>query len=131
MTVYVDTSALFALLVRDDRMHERARQGFDRLAAANARLVTSSFVLVETLTLLRRRVGMEAVVDFQLRIQPLLDVVWVDQDWYDRALTRCIAQSRKEMSLVDHLGFEIMEAKGLTAAFAFDRHFEQAGFTLV
>jgi predicted nucleic acid-binding protein len=32
---------------------------------------------------------------------------------------------------VDRVSFELMRAAGITEPFAFDRHFEQEGFTLV
>jgi predicted nucleic acid-binding protein len=34
------------------------------------------------------------------------------------------------LSLVDCVSFTVMKDLGLTTAFAFDRHFEQAGFAL-
>lgn len=131
MIVYVDTSALFALLVSDDMMHDRARSGFQRLAQANARLVTTSYVLVETTALLQRRVGLRAVVDFQMRLEPLLDVIWVDALWHAKGVQRLLSQASREVSLVDCLGFEAMEAKGIQIAFAFDRQFSEQGFEVV
>lgn len=131
MIVYVDTSALYALLVSDDMMHDRARSGFQRLAQDNARLVTTSYVLVETTALLQRRVGLQAVVDFQMRLEPLLDVIWVDAQWHAKGGQRLLAHGSRDVSLVDCLGFEVMEAKGIKIAFAFDRHFSEQGFAEV
>ena len=68
MMVFGDTSGFFALLVRDDAMHERAKTIFAGLARHQAEIVTSSFVLVETISLLQRRVGLDAVKDFNERI---------------------------------------------------------------
>ena len=48
MIVFADTSALFALLVRDDFMHIRAKENFTYFAAHGVQLLASSFVLVET-----------------------------------------------------------------------------------
>jgi predicted nucleic acid-binding protein len=59
MTLFVDTSAIFALLVRDDAMHVHAKQEFARLADQSAHLTTSSYVLVESTALLQRRVGLQ------------------------------------------------------------------------
>ena len=47
--VFVDTSALFALLVSSDGSHRAAAASFERLRARRAPLVTSSYVLVEKL----------------------------------------------------------------------------------
>ena len=81
MNIFADTSGLFALLVQNDFMHIRARENFDYFAEKNAQLVTSSFVLVETIALLQRRIGLAPVHDFNAKILPLLEVIWVDDKW--------------------------------------------------
>ncbi|MFP4668759.1 MAG: type II toxin-antitoxin system VapC family toxin [Desulfobacterales bacterium] len=130
MKVFADTSALFALLVKNDFMHIKARESFKYLARQNAGLVTSSFVLVETTALLQRRIGLEPVNDFNRKIFPLLEIVWADDKWYAKAIQRLLAQNNRNVSLVDCLGFEIMEAFQIEYAFAFDSHFEENGFTI-
>jgi hypothetical protein len=48
-----------------------------------------------------------------------------------RAVSVLIAASRRELSLVDAVSFEAMRQRRIDRAFAFDRHFEEAGFSLV
>lgn len=128
MIVFADSSALFALLVRDDLMHVRARENFSYFASHGVQLLTSSYVLVETVALLQRRIGLDPVRDFNGRILPLVEVVWVDARWQNLAMQRLLTQGRKGVSLVDCVSFEIMEAREITEAFTFDRHFEENGF---
>jgi predicted nucleic acid-binding protein len=130
MIVFADTSALFALLVRDDRMHLKARKNFAWFAAQGVQLITSSYVLVETIALLQRRIGLPAVNDFNAKIAPVLEIVWVDAVWHNQAIQRLITQGRGDLSLVDCLSFEIMEAREIRVAYAFDRHFSDNGFSL-
>ena len=130
MTVFADTSAFFALLVQDDYMHIRAKLNFEHFVQDNTRLLTSSYVLLETLTLLQRRVSFEAVWDFTRKIVPLLDTVWVDEGWHSRALQRLHVEGDRTLSLTDCLSFEIMETREITTAFAFDRHFTERGFEI-
>ena len=130
MKIFADTSGLFALLVRDDYMHVRAKMNFSYFARHGAQLLTSSFVLVETLALLQRRVGLAAVHDFQSKIIPLLEIIWVDNGWYNRAIQRLFALNQRSLSLADCLSFEIMESREITCAFAFDKHFPENGFTI-
>ena len=66
MIVFADTSALFALMVSDDFMHVRAKLNFEYFDEHDVRLLTSSYVVLETLALLQRRVGLMAVADFQI-----------------------------------------------------------------
>jgi predicted nucleic acid-binding protein len=128
--VFADTSALFALLVRDDSMHDRARANFAHFVENNTQLLTSSYVLVETLTLLQRRVGIEAVWEFNRRILPILDVVWADERWHIQAMQRLHAERGRSASLTDCLSFEIMEVCGIYTAFTFDSHFIESGFEM-
>ena len=130
MMIFVDTSGLFALLVKNDFMHVRAKLNFAYFAQHRLQLLTSSFVLVETTALLQRRVGLEAVHDFQSKIMPLLDMIWVSSDWYTRAIQRLFALNNRNISLVDCLSFEIMESREITHAFTFDKHFPENGFTI-
>ena len=131
MIVFADASALYALMVRDDMMHVRAKKCFSHFAERSVQLISSSFVLVETIALLQRRFGLDAVQDFHVRIVPLLDVLWVNAEWYARALQRFSSQGQRDLSLVDCLSFEIMEARAVTRADTYDRHFEENGFTMV
>lgn len=130
MNIFADTSALFALLVHNDYMHIRARENFLYFAKQGVQLLTSSFVIVETIALLQRRVGLEPVKDFAARMLPLLEVVWVDNVWYQKAMQRLLVQNDRDLSLVDCLSFEIMASRNIQIAFTFDRHFSENGFTI-
>jgi len=57
--VFVDTSALLALLHANDVHHARVRTLFEKLAHDQVPLVTHSYILVETGALVRRRHGVE------------------------------------------------------------------------
>ncbi len=130
MMIFADTSGIFALLVKNDHMHVRAKLNFGYFAEHRAQLVTSSFVLVETAALLQRRVGLEAVHDFHARIIPLLEIIWVNESWYTRAIQRLFVLNDGGISLVDCLSFEIMESREITHAFSFDKHFPENGFSI-
>jgi predicted nucleic acid-binding protein len=130
MIAFADTSALFALLARDDRMHRRARKNFLHFQRHKAELATSSYILVETMALLQHRIGVGPVHDFHARIYPLLDVVWVEESWHAKAYQRLASMNQRSLSFVDCLSFEIMEVRDIRIAFAFDRHFEENGFII-
>lgn len=59
MSVFVDTSALLALMDASDERHARSLQVWDRLAAARLELVTSNYVIVETVAVLQARIGLD------------------------------------------------------------------------
>jgi uncharacterized protein len=128
--VFVDTSALYALLVRSDDRHGEARRAFARLKSDEAVLVTSSYVLVETYALLGRRIGLDAVAAFRDVFAPLLDVAWVDPATHGAAVDALVERGRRDLSLVDLVSFVVMRGRGIDEAFAFDRHFEEEGFVV-
>ena len=131
MTVFADTSALYALLVRTEEGHAEVAAAFSRLLQGRRPLVTSNYVLLETAALLQRRIGLPAVRDLDERIVPLLTVRWITEPLHRRAMDRLIRADRRGLSLVDCTSFEVMEAEAITEAFALDRDFAAAGFRLV
>jgi predicted nucleic acid-binding protein len=126
--VFVDTSAIYALLVATDAFHPRAREAFARLRAGNARLLTTSYVLVESYALLQRRVGWEAVAAFRDRFAPLLEVIWVGATLHEQGLDDLGRRGATGVSLVDAVSFAAMRQAGADTAFAFDAHFADEGF---
>jgi predicted nucleic acid-binding protein len=64
-------------------------------------------------------------------VLPLIDVVFVDEPVQRAALSALLAAGRRRLSLVDCVSFEVMRRRSLNEAFAFDRHFEEAGFSVV
>ena len=130
-SVYLDTSAIYALLVPEDDEHERSRAILAFLDQMDAELVTSSYVLQETAALLQSRIGVSAVRIFQEKLFPVLEIEWITRDLYERAVVALLAASKRQVSLTDWTSFEVMRKRGIKAAFAFDDHFEEQGFELV
>ena len=131
MKVFVDTSGLLALLVRNDQNHSRAKKNFMYFAEKKAQLFTSSFVLVETTALIQKRIGFDPLYEFNSKLLSLLDVVWVNKDLYNRALQRLLVQKKRSLSLVDCVSFEIMTESEISLAFTFDKHFDEFGFETI
>jgi predicted nucleic acid-binding protein len=129
--VFTDTSGLLALLNPADDNHARANEAFASLRARRASLVSTSFVLVETYALLGQRFGLDAVRSFREDFAPLIEMVWVDELLHDAGLDLLLGRRARRLSLVDAVSFVAMRQRNIGEAFAFDPHFEQAGFTLV
>jgi len=128
MSVFVDTSALLAILDADDEEHEAAKRIWEHLLATPQVMVCSSYVLVETVALVQRRLGVDAVHTFQHDVYPLLHIEWVDESIHSAGMAAAIAASRRRLSLVDCVSFEVMRRGGLHRVFGFDPHFEEQGF---
>lgn len=131
MSVFADTSALYALLVRTEVGHPEVATAFGALLESGRVLVTSNYVLVETTALLQRRIGLAAVRDLHERIVPVVSVRWVSEELHRRAVARLVRTDRRGLSLVDCASFEMMESQGITEALALDADFAHAGFRVL
>ncbi len=129
--IFVDTSAILALLVQSDAAHKKAAKAFQKLSSQQSSLLSSSYVLVETYALLTRRIGLDAARAFRDDFSPLLQVIWVDENLHNKGLERLLKSGSKKLSLVDTVSFEIMAREKITDAFTYDRHFINAGFSKV
>ena len=128
MKVFVDTSALYALLDADDRNHASAAATWGSCLEQDALLVCSNYVLLETIALIRRRIGMVAVRRFCLEMMPLFRLHWVDEEVHSAALGTLLVAGSRDLSLVDCTSFELMRRMGVDTAFAFDRRFAEQTF---
>ena len=128
MKVFSGTSAFYALLDRDDENHQKAKTVWSEFLAREHHLVTSNYVLVETFALLQSRVGVDAVRGFQSDVVPVVAVEFVTPDLHRLGVAALLSASRRKLSLVDCVSFEVMRQSGITLAFTFDSHFKGQGF---
>lgn len=128
MTVFVDTSALYALLDADDPMHHDTVEAWRALQEQAEALITSNYVLLETSALVGRRLGLGAVRDLHRSLVPLMRIMWVDEALHDEAMEMLFSAGRRLLSLVGCVSFTVMRRWGIDTAFAFDAHFVEQGF---
>jgi len=126
--IYVDTSAIYALLDRDDQNHPAARERWLHMLEAGSPLFTTNYVVVEIFALAQRRLGFDAVRTIQQDILPAIEVRWMDEASHSLAVAALLAARRRNLSLVDCASFSAMRHTGARVAFAFDRHFAEEGF---
>ena len=128
MSVFVDTSALYAVVDAGDAQHEQAAAEWERLLVSGRILRTTSYVLLETTALVLHRLGMAALRLLQLDVVPVLAVTWVGQVEHEAGAAALLAADRRALSLADCVSFDVMRRLGLREAFAFDSHFAEQGF---
>jgi len=129
--VFLDTSALLAVLDADDLNHSPADVAWRRLIESEERLLTSSFVLVEVTALVQRRLGMEAARALSEDLLPFVEIEWVGAEIHGAAEAFWLEANRRQLSLVDCVSFEVMRRRKIERAFAFDGHFLEQGFSTV
>jgi hypothetical protein len=124
--VFVDTSAWYALADASDTHHQAATHYINTLTAP---LVTSTYILDETVTLLRMHLGHAAARRFgeklrQEQIALLLRIIEHDEQ---RAWDIFVRYDDKVFSFTDCTSFALMERLYIDTAFAFDEDFRQYG----
>ena len=128
--IFVDTSAWYALEVEDDVNHAEARGFLGKVAASGYGIsITTDYVIDETLTLLRMRRGLEAASKFvdKVRGSKSVKIFWVGEELFDKAVILFRSSSDRSWSFTDCTSFALMRELQMSDAYAFDKHFSEAG----
>jgi uncharacterized protein len=130
---FVDSGAWIALALSRDPLHMQAREQWEMLHAAGARLHTSVPVVIETFTFLERNANRDVALTWKnsiykprtVKILPC-ELRDLEQSWefFRRS-------DLHKLSAVDATSFVIMKRARIRIAFTFDHHFAVAGFRLV
>lgn len=125
--VFVDTSAWFAFIRKDDPDHATCKE---LLSRKEHQRVTSNYVFDELMTLLRYRAGHATAVKTGaiLRGATDLEIVRVQPEDEEEAWRWFSEHRDKDYSYTDCTSFALMRRLGLDTAVATDSHFRQAGF---
>ena len=116
-----------------DPAHATCRAARDRALESGQALVTSDFVVDETLTLLRVRLGLPAAEMWWQQIDGSSRLRWerIDSDRFEKARQLFFRHRDKDYSFTDCTSFVIMREARLTHALTTDGHFRQAGFQVL
>jgi len=130
---FVDSGAWIALALLRDPLHAQAREQWDVLHGAGAKLHTSVPVVIETFTFLERNANRDVALVWKNSIYKPRTVKILPCELRD--LEHCWEYFRRtdlhKLSAVDATSFVIMKRARIRLAFAFDHHFVVAGFRLV
>ena len=129
--IYVDTSAFYALLDRSDQFHARAKDVWPALLEDGINLVTTNYVVFETVTVLQYRIGFEAASLWYKDVLGVLSVHWVDEDTHRLAGELWMNLGRRRYSLVDCVSIITMNQNRIEKAFCFKETYAAQGFDLL
>lgn len=124
--IFVDTGAWYASLVPTDPDHDKAQNW---LASNHSPLLTTDYVIDETLTLLRVRGERKRALLLGAKFfrDELAEIYKVTSADFTLAWETFEQYDEKAWSFTDCTSKVIMEQLGITVAFAFDHHFKQFG----
>jgi uncharacterized protein len=119
---FVDSSAIVALVDRNDRSHEAAVAAYRGLVEQGYRLFTTNFVMAETVSLLSEGPGPDIARQW-LRDQRLT-IYHADEEDEQRARAQVIAsRSQRGLSYTDAVSAVVMDRLGIADFFAVDSNF--------
>ena len=128
---FADTGYWIAITYDDDELHPLARSVTNELGMC--RIVTTEMVLVELLNYAgklgqhRRKLASDLIQ--KINCDANVKVVPQTSRQFREATSRYAARLDQRWSVTDCASFLLMEERGITEALAYDRDFEQAGFT--
>ncbi len=129
--IFVDSSAFLAVLSMNDANRQRARACWGGLIEDDRTLLTNNYVIVESMALVKNRLGLGKVRDFQENLLPFLEIEWVGEEQHILSVQRVLTAGRRRLSLVDCSAFETMRRMDIETAFTFDTHFRDEGFRVI
>jgi len=129
-TLFVDTAGWMMLADASDPQHAAAAAYRDRWLERGGLLVSTDFVMDETLTLLRMRLGVDAAEAWWDQVEPSRRLVWewIDPPRADKARRWMFKWRDKKFSFTDCTSFVVMKERRMRVALTSDKHFRDAGF---
>jgi uncharacterized protein len=130
--VFVDSGAWIALALTRDPLHSRARELWNMMRGAGARLHTSIPVVIETFTFLDRNASRDVALSWKEAIDRPGTVKILPCELRDLEQSRGYFQRADlhKLSAVDATSFVIMKRARIRLAYAFDHHFAAVGFRM-
>jgi predicted nucleic acid-binding protein len=129
--VFLDTSFFKAFVDAEDDFHSDAVRILQNLEQTETTLITTNYILDETVTLIRAKCGLPRVKNFREALVKLSHfkiyrVFATDEekawDWFWNDWSK--------LSFTDCTSFAVMKRLGLIRVATFDSHFSSAGFKI-
>lgn len=134
--IFVDTGAWIAILNPNDQYHREAIAIYNNLRDQETRLLTTDYVIDESVTRLRYDTNHSVAVAFlefigNAEIVGGLTVLAIDKDLFEKAKALFRQYDSARLSFTDCTSFVVCHENNIREAFAFDQHFSMMGINLL
>lgn len=127
--IFVDSSAFFALA---DQASEKGKLVQAIIVERRVPLVTTNFILAETLSLVTKRMGKFKGIEVGEKIleSGIISLVYLDQPTQEEAWRTYRKYKDKDFDFIDATSFVFCQKHGIKEAVTLDHHFSQMGFRI-
>lgn len=123
--VLVDSDAFVGWIYPADAHYDRVRSIFQKIRQARLRMITNSWVVAETATVLSHRSGQVAARSFLSRLRELdFPIIHIDESLQEDAIQIFEHQDKKGTSMVDCGNVAVMRRFDIFRIFSFDRFYK-------
>lgn len=131
--LFVDTAGWMAMADGSDPMHAACCSARDSWMIGGGVLVSTDYVVAETLTLVRGRLGLPAAERWWATVDASRRLQWmrIGAARAEKARRWFFTWKDKRFSFTDCTSFVVMEEMRIRKALTTDRRFSQAGFETV
>ena len=131
--VFVDTAGWMACADGNDLAHNASCEARDALLESGHVLITTDYVMDETLTLLRMRLGLAVAKAWWELVKGSTRVKWewIGMERAEKARTAFFRYRDKQYSFTDCTSFVVMQDLKIKQALTTDHHFRQMGFQML
>jgi len=132
MKIFADTSAWLALHDRNDKYHQEALTKSYQIKQQKLEIVTSDYILDESITIILFRVSHSSALLFGESIlsSRIVNLINIDKAYLQKTI-KCFKKFQdKRFSFTDCTSYVLMKDLKIQKAFTFDDHFRQMGFEI-
>lgn len=134
INIFIDSAAFKAVFDAKDDFHYPAWRYWNEDVSTSRKLITTNFILDESLTLFRAHLGKQYALELYKNILGNHDKILLERitqvDELD-AWSYFEKLPGRGISFTDCTSFAVMKRLGIKQAFTFDEDFEKAGFEVV
>ena len=130
-TIFLDTSYILALILKDDAFNSKAKTISESLEISTINVFTTELVLVEIADSLAKIKVRHKCIPIITRLRATTNVIKMNDGNIAEAWDLFNERVDKEWGYTDCFSFKVMEEYSIKQALTTDKHFEQAGFEIL
>lgn len=128
--VFIDTNIFVAIKDDKDSTHDRAILLLKTLKSKKVRFFTSSDVIGESITVISKKLGMLAAIEFLNHVSNYAKEIFIDKFLHKEAKDFFKRIKSKNISFIDCSSVVAMKRNKIKSIFSFDRDFKKLGVKL-